>query len=183
MHWKPWIVLALLPLAGSLCLAHDGRPDPAPKYGGVVFTSGTFDIEAVLHKPKGHFQIYFMDSAGQNVPAAVVDAVGLTIRHANGSQEKILFHVDDAAKTWVASSSSKDTSISAATISYEFLDISIQTEIPFASAVHAEFQSEPKVVTGGQSVQLAFHIKDFFGKTVSDLEIVHEKPIHLMIVS
>ena len=137
MYWNKLIVLSMLPIAGGL--AHDGRPDPAPKHGGVVFTSGTFDIEAVLQKPKGHFQIYFMDSAGQDAPAAVVSAVELALRHSNGSKEKVVFHIDDAAKTWVASSSSVDTSIGGATISYEFLDIPIQTEIPFASAVHAEF--------------------------------------------
>ena len=33
--------LFLLALAASLCFAHDNRPDPPPKHGGVVFTSGT----------------------------------------------------------------------------------------------------------------------------------------------
>jgi hypothetical protein len=183
MCWKQLIALSSLLVAASLGLAHDGRPDPAPKYGGVVFSSGTFDIEAVLYKPKGHFQIYFMDSAGQDVPAPALDGVALTIRHPNGSQEKIVFHIDDAAKTWVASTSSADTSISAATIFYEFLDIPIQTEIPFATAVHAEFQTEPRVATAGQPVQLLFNIKDFFGNSVPNLEIVHEKQIHLMVVS
>jgi len=183
MSRKPLVALWVLTGVGSLCLAHDGRPDPAPKYGGVVFSSGTFDIEAVLYKPKGHFQIYFMDSAGQDVPAPALDGVGLTIRHSNGSQEKVVFHIDDAAKTWVASAPSADTSISGATISYEFLDIPIQTEIPFATAVHAEFQTDRKVAKAGQPVQLQFNIKDFFGKSVPALEIVHEKQMHLMVVS
>jgi len=86
MRWRHVIVVSALAVVGDRCLAHDGRPDPAPKYGGVVFTSGTFDIEAVLQKPKGHFQIYFMDAAGQDVPASVVSGVQLVIRHSNGSR-------------------------------------------------------------------------------------------------
>lgn len=183
MRWRHVIVVSALAVVGDRCLAHDGRPDPAPKYGGVVFTSGTFDIEAVLQKPKGHFQIYFMDAAGQDVPASVVSGVQLVIRHSNGSRESLDFQVDNSAKAWVASSSSADASISGAVVSYEFLDIPIHTEIPFASALHAEFQYEPKVAAAGQPVQLIFNVRDFFGKTVPALEVVHEKQMHLMIVS
>ena len=183
MRWThfiaPWVIL----MAGSLCLAHDGRPDPAPKHGGVVFTSGALDVETVLQKPKGRYQIYFSDAAGQDVPASVVSDVQLTVRHSTGSPEKVIFKVDDVAKTWVASSRSADSSIVAATLSYEFLDIPIRTEIPFSSALHAEFESEPKVAKARQAVQLVFHVKDFFGKSVPSLDIVHEKQIHLMIVS
>jgi hypothetical protein len=183
MHWKQLVAISLLPLAGGLCLAHDGRPDPAPKHGGVVFTSGALDVETVLQKPKGHYQIYFSDAAGQDVPAAVVSEVELAVRHSTGSPEKVVFHVDDATQTWVGSSRSPDSSIKAATLSYQFLDIPIQTEIPFSSAIHAEFQVEPKVAKAGQTVELVFRLKDFFGKSVPSLEIVHEKQIHLMVVS
>jgi Cupredoxin-like domain len=183
MRCERLIAAWLLALSGGLCLAHDGRPDPPPKHGGVVFTSGTLDVETVLQKPKGHYQIYFSDAAGQDVPAAVVSHVELTVRHATRSHEKIVFHVDDVSQTWVASSSSPDSSITGARLSYEFLDIPIQTEIPFSSALHAEFQAEPKVVKAGQTAVLEFRVKDFFGKSVPSLEVVHEKQMHLMIVS
>src|SRR6266700_7409260 len=114
MRWTQFIAPWLILMAGSLCLAHDGRPDPAPKHGGVVFTSGALDVETVLQKPKGHYQIYFIDAAGQDVPAAVVSDVQLTVRHSTGSAERVIFKVDEAAKTWVASSSSGDSSIVAA---------------------------------------------------------------------
>jgi hypothetical protein len=183
MYWKQLIALGVPLIAASLCLAHDGRPDPAPKHGGVVFTSGALDVEAVFQKPKGHYQVYFMEAAGKDVPASVVGDVELTVRHLTGSPEKVVFKVDEATQTWMASSPSADSSISAATLSYEFLDIPISTEIPFSSAVHAEFEPEPKVVKAGQPVQLVFRMKDFFGKNVPALEIVHEKQIHLMAVS
>lgn len=52
-----------------------------------------------------------------------------------------------------------------------------------AKAFSAEFRSEPAQIVAGAPADLIFRIKDKQGATVKDLQIVHEKPIHLIIVS
>ncbi len=47
----------------------------------------------------------------------------------------------------------------------------------------AEFKSEPAQIVAGMPADLSFRIKDKQGATVKDLQIVHEKPIHLIVVS
>jgi len=46
-----------------------------------------------------------------------------------------------------------------------------------------EFKSQPGAITAGTSVDLIFTIKDKQGTTIKDLQIVHEKPMHLIVVS
>ncbi|MGB8507982.1 MAG: hypothetical protein WCD76_06245, partial [Pyrinomonadaceae bacterium] len=46
-----------------------------------------------------------------------------------------------------------------------------------------EVAAEPQALAAGQAVKLILAIKDGADKLVSDLEIVHEKPIHLIVVS
>ena len=47
----------------------------------------------------------------------------------------------------------------------------------------AEFKSEPATINAGTSANLIFTIKDQANKSVQDLQIVHEKPMHLLVVS
>lgn len=47
----------------------------------------------------------------------------------------------------------------------------------------AELKLNNEQVESGKPVELTFQIKDPKGKNVSDLEIVHEKPMHLFMVS
>jgi hypothetical protein len=176
---KRWLLL----LCGSICLAHDGQPEHPPKHGGIVFTSGALDVEAVVLKPQGRYQIYFTDAAGEEVPASTASGVELSIRHAAGPPEKIALRIDDSGESWLGVGASADSSIGAATLSYRFRGSTVQTDIPFASVFHAEFQTIPKIAKPGEPVQLIFAIKDFFGKSVRSLQIVHEKPMHLMVVS
>jgi hypothetical protein len=49
-------------------------------------------------------------------------------------------------------------------------------------AFHAEFDA-PTVVEAGMPVQLRVAVKDVTGRNTGAMQIVHEKPIHLMIVS
>jgi hypothetical protein len=183
MRWNVVLLLCALAAAAELCAAHDDRPDPPPKHGGVVFTSGTFDVEAVLQKPKGHYQLYFADASGVDTPPSAFEGVELAVKHTTGAPERVVFKIDEALQIWTAESKSSDTSIAGASLTYQFLDIPITTEIPFATAVHAEFHSEPKVVNAGKPSDLVLKIKNFFDETVSTLDIVHEKQIHLMVVS
>ncbi len=46
-----------------------------------------------------------------------------------------------------------------------------------------EFRSEPGQVLAGTPASLIFTVKDKQGSVVKDLQIVHEKPLHLLIVS
>ena len=50
-------------------------------------------------------------------------------------------------------------------------------------AFNMDFKSEPGTIQAGQSATLAFTVKDKQGGVVKDLQIVHEKPMHLLVVS
>jgi plastocyanin len=50
-------------------------------------------------------------------------------------------------------------------------------------AFKIDFKSEPGTIQAGQASTLSFTVKDRQGATVKDLQIVHEKPMHLLIVS
>ena len=47
----------------------------------------------------------------------------------------------------------------------------------------ADFRSEPEIIEAGTPATLAFTVRDERGAVVEDLQIVHEKPMHLLIVS
>lgn len=51
------------------------------------------------------------------------------------------------------------------------------------AAYRVEFNSEPAEIQANQPSTLSFYIKDKQGATVKGLQIVHEKPMHLLIVS
>lgn len=50
-------------------------------------------------------------------------------------------------------------------------------------AFKVDFKSEPGAIQAGQPATLAFTVKDKQGAVVKDLQIVHEKPMHLLVVS
>ncbi len=52
-----------------------------------------------------------------------------------------------------------------------------------AAAHSVEFTSEPTEIQANQPSTLSFSVKDNQGAIVKDLQIVHEKPMHLLIVS
>ncbi len=52
-----------------------------------------------------------------------------------------------------------------------------------ARAFKVDFKSEPAEIKAGTPVLLSFTVKDKAGAIVKDLPIVHEKPMHLLIVS
>ncbi len=47
----------------------------------------------------------------------------------------------------------------------------------------AEFKSNPSEVKAGEQTDLSFTVKNEKGEIVKDLPVVHEKPMHLMVVS
>lgn len=52
-----------------------------------------------------------------------------------------------------------------------------------SKAFKLEFKSQPTEIQAGTPTELTFTVKDGKGATVKDLQIVHEKPMHLLIVS
>jgi hypothetical protein len=58
-----------------------------------------------------------------------------------------------------------------------------ETSIDSHRTFRVEYRSEPEQIQAGQPTTLTFTVKDQHGSTVKDLQIVHEKPMHLLIVS
>jgi hypothetical protein len=52
-----------------------------------------------------------------------------------------------------------------------------------ATHIHAQLGTEPVEVYAGQPTTLIFTVKDDVGTLVRDLQVSHEKPMHLLIVS
>ena len=50
-------------------------------------------------------------------------------------------------------------------------------------AFKMDFKSEPGTINAGTPATLSFTVKDKQGATIKDLQIVHEKPMHLLVVS
>ena len=50
-------------------------------------------------------------------------------------------------------------------------------------AFKVEFKSDPAIIQSGATVWMTFTVKNEKGDLVKDLQIVHEKPMHLLIVS
>lgn len=59
----------------------------------------------------------------------------------------------------------------------------IHTSLNTASPYHAYLVANPDEVKAGESASLIFTVKDAKGEAVKDLEVVHEKPMHLLVVS
>lgn len=52
-----------------------------------------------------------------------------------------------------------------------------------APSYRAEFKAEPAEIKAGENVALVFTVRDASGKAVRDLPLVHEQPIHLLVIS
>ena len=50
-------------------------------------------------------------------------------------------------------------------------------------AYRVEFKTEPAEVKAGEAAALVFTVKDVNGEIVHDLVVVHEKPMHLLVIS
>ncbi|MDQ1472285.1 MAG: hypothetical protein QOJ99_3765 [Bryobacterales bacterium] len=179
-HQSAALLLALASVVPAH--AHDGQPDHPPKHGGLVFTSGELDAEFVLIKPHGGYQLFFSDASGEEMPASMASNVAVSVRRGSLPAEKVALHIDNSGESWVGGATGT-APLAAAMISYAFRGKAVQTDIPLASVYHAKFQTSPRQLRAGQPAQLVFTVEDFTGKSIRSLQIVHEKPMHLMIVS
>ena len=50
-------------------------------------------------------------------------------------------------------------------------------------AYRAEFKTEPAEVKAGEPAAIIFTVRDMKGEIVRDLAVVHEKPMHLLVIS
>lgn len=153
-----------------------------PKHGGVLFASDQLDAEFVL-KSKGVYQVYFTDETGEELPASIVSDLNVAIKRGPGPAENVAMRIDDSGESWTGNGTPNGAAIQSARIVYHLQGKAEQTEVPFANGYHAEFHTVPAQVKAGEPVQLVFTIKDFFGKSVTNLQIEHTKPMHLMVVS
>jgi hypothetical protein len=163
-------------------LAHDGQPDHPAKHGGVMFASGPFDLEFVL-QGKGRYAVYFNTAAGEELPASTASGVTVSIKRSAGPAEAVPLRIDDAGESWLGAGSPSDAPTVSARVSYRFRGKPEEADVPFSTVYRAEFRAAPEAAKAGQPVQLSFTVKDFFGKSVRSLQIVHEKPMHLIVVS
>jgi plastocyanin len=62
------------------------------------------------------------------------------------------------------------------------LPVFVSTSAP-KSGYHAELKTEPAAVRAGEPASLSFMVKRVSGSTVRFLQFVHEKPMHLLVVS
>lgn len=180
---KCFSALLLSALAGLVAAPGFVYGAPVPRHGGITFVSGPLAIELVLLKPSGGYQVYFMDSAGDELPASTGSAVSLTISRSSAPAEKVFFHIDDAGESWLGAGRKEGTPIAAARLSWSYHGAPEDTDVPFGTDFHAEFETAPRMAKAGEPVQLGFVIRDFLGRSTRSLEIVHTKPMHLLVVS
>jgi plastocyanin len=83
----------------------------------------------------------------------------------------------NAATTQTANNSNKAVANSATT------DENAPVTIDSHRTFRVDFKSEPGAIKAGTPATLILTVKDQQGATVKDLQIVHEKPIHLLVVS
>jgi hypothetical protein len=171
----------LLTACSPAAPAHDGA-DHVAKHGGIVFTNGPFDLEFVLLAPKGRYAVYFNDTSGEELPASTVNGVSISIQRNGRPPEGLALRIDDTGESWLGNGSASDAQISAARVSYRFRGKAEQADVPFSTVFHAELTTAG-AAQAGIPVALTFAVKDFFGKNTGAMQIVHEKPMHLMIVS
>jgi hypothetical protein len=86
-----------------------------------------------------------------------------------------------AACSSTATSRTSDNSNAAATTNNAPTEDDTTTNVERAFKI--DFRSEPGTIQAGQPATLAFTVKDKQGGVVKDLQIVHEKPMHLLVVS
>jgi hypothetical protein len=176
-------------LAGLIVLAGFAYGAPPPKHGGITFISGPLAVELVLLKPSGGYQVYFMDSTGEEVPASTGNAVTLAINRPAVPVEKITLHIDDSGESWIGTGRNPGAlmkpgaPIATARLSWSYHGVPEETDVPFGTVFQSEFKTAPGIAKAGEPVQLGFVIRDFFGRSMRTLEIVHEKPMHLLVVS
>ncbi len=93
-----------------------------------------------------------------------------------------VFAVFTAACSSTATSRTGDNS-NAATAATNTATTESNTTTNVERAFKMDFKSEPGTINAGTPATLSFTVKDKQGGVIKDLQIVHEKPMHLLVVS
>jgi hypothetical protein len=177
------LLVASLASAGSAWC----HGDHTPLYGGVVLSLTDHHVEAVL-KPEGRYSLYFTDAAGSAIPATLASKVNLTILRPHQPPESISLRLGESGDGWVGQGTPVSDRQTTVRISYALQGQSYSEDILFFSSstnplFHIDWRTYPSKPQVGRPVKLSLHIENSENKSVTALDIVHEKPIHLLIVS
>jgi heavy metal-binding protein len=183
-----------------------------PKYRGSGTTKNGLHTELTI-SPQGDFMVYFMDAAGDDLPAAQVSGV---------SVDGVALQINDTGETWVGkgplpanSDLTKHVALSthggpdSAVVALTTVDAPLDYVCPMDADVRAaspgvcprcgmklvmgipdpveyplRLELVPPQVRPREKVELVFSVENpDTGKTVSRFETVHERLFHLFIVS
>ena len=176
-------------LAGLLLSSGQVRAqeDPNAQFGGVVMFFPDHHAEAVL-KPEGHYSLYFSDSFDQAMPASAARQASLTILRPHLKPETVALRIGDSGDDWVGSGAPVSDHNTIARIAYVIQGKPYSSEILFFPAstnplFHADVHTVPAPVRAGSLARISFAIHGPDGKNITALEVVHEKPMHLLVVS
>ncbi len=179
-----FLLLTAALLAGQR--AHS-QQDPNAQFGGVVLFFGDHHVEAVM-QPEGRYSLYFSDAFDQAMPASAARQASLTILRPRQKPEAVALRIGDSGDDWTGSGAPVSDRNTTVRIAYVLEGKPHSSEILFFPSstnplFHAAVRTVPAQVRAGSPARLSFAIHGPDGKSVTALEVVHEKPMHLLIVS
>jgi hypothetical protein len=176
-------------LAGLLLTAGraGAQEDPNAQFGGVVLNFPDHHVEAVL-KPDGHYSVYFSDSFDQAMPASAARQASLTILRPRQRPETVAMRIGDSGDDLVGTGAPVSDPKTTVRVAYVLQGKPYSSEILFFPAstnplFHADVRTVPSPVRAGSPARISFVIHGPDGKNVTALDVVHEKPMHLLVVS
>jgi hypothetical protein len=163
------------------------QEDPNAQFGGVVLSLGDHHMEAVM-KPEGRYSLYFSDAFDQALPASAARQASLTILRPRQKPEAVALQIGDSGDDWVGSGAPVTDRKTTVRIAYVLQGKPYSSEILFFPAstnplFHADLRTVPAAVRAASPARLSFAIHGPDGKNITALEVVHERPMHLLIVS
>ncbi len=188
MHASKSPRLALVLLVGMFAPGSVlGQIDPNAANGGMILRFADHHVEAVL-KSDGKYSLYFSDAWGEPVPASMARQASLTVLRPNQKPESIPLHIGDSGDDWSGTGAPVADHKTTVRIAYVLQGKSYSSDVlffptSFNPLYHADLRTYPARARAGAPVKLSFAIQGPDGKAVTNLDIVHEKLIHLLIVS
>jgi hypothetical protein len=173
--------------SGLLPVPAQAHGSHAPQHGGVVLSLPDHHVEAIL-KPDGHYSLYFSDETGDPVPATLASKATLTVLRPGQKAESVPLRLGASGDDWSGSGAPVADRKTIARIAYLFHGMPYSSDILFFSRstnplFHIALTTIPGAVRAGRPALLKLQILDSASRPVTDLEIVHERLIHLLVVS
>ena len=173
--------------AAALLLVYQLSGQIAPQYGGIVITLPNHRVEAVL-KAEGKYALYFSDPAGELIPASSASQVTLTVQRPSAKPQTIPLKLGDTGENWVGNGAAVTDPATSVTVSYMLEGQRYSNSIRYFSTssnplFHTTLRTYPARAQAGIPSKLSFQIGDAANRKVTNLDIVHERPMHLLVVS